>query len=118
MLIRKIQRQPAADTSSPPAARPRVPATADRPPQNANARFRAGPAGYTLDSIARVVGTTKAADSPSAARVAIITATFGASAEASEETVNIAVPPTSSRRRPSRSPARPASSMKPPNGTM
>ena len=95
-----------------------MPATAPALPQTANARFLAGPAGNTPEIMARVVGTTKAAASPSAALVAIITAAFGANAEASEESVNSAVPPSSTRRRPSRSPARPASSMKPPNGTM
>jgi hypothetical protein len=118
MLMKKIHRHPAADTSSPPAIRPSVPATAETPPQTAKARLRAGPAGKTELSMASVIGTTNAAPSPSAALVMIMTVSFGASAEASEAAVNRAVPASSTRRRPSRSPARPASSRKPPNGTI
>ena len=117
-LTRKIHRQPAAETSTPPRMSPSVPAAADAPPQTANARLRAGPAGNTAASIANVIGTTNAAASPSAARVTIMTAADGASAEPSEAAANSPVPASSTRRRPSRSPVRPPNSRNPPNGTM
>lgn len=59
--MRKIQRHPAAETSRPPTITPRVPATADTPPQMEMARLRAGPAGNTVLIMASVIGTTKAA---------------------------------------------------------
>ena len=68
--------------------------------------------------MASVIGTTNAAASPSAARVPTMTPELGANAEPSDASVNAAVPVTSTLRRPSRSPARPPSSRKPPKGTM
>jgi AcrR family transcriptional regulator len=68
--------------------------------------------------MASVIGTTNAAARPSAARVPIIIAALRASADPAEATVNMAVPASSIRRRPSRSPARPPNSRNPPNGTM
>ena len=118
MLTRKIHRQPTAVTSTPPRTSPSVPATADTPPQTANARLRPGPAGNTALSRASVIGTTKAAASPSAALVPTMTPADGASADPSDASANAAVPATSTRRRPSRSPARPPRSRNPPNGTM
>jgi hypothetical protein len=117
-LTRKIHRHPAPDTSTPPRMSPRVPAAAETPPQTAIARLRPGPAGNTELIIANVIGTTNPAATPWSARVAIMTAGDGARAEPSEATVNRAVPAMSTRRRPSRSPARPPSSSRPPNGTM
>ena len=118
MLIRKIHRHPAADTSAPPTTSPSVPAAAEIPPHTENALVRAGPAGNTDVSMASVIGTTNAAASPSTARVTIMTAADGASADPSDAAANTAVPATSTRRRPSRSPVRPPSSRNPPNGTM
>src|SRR6516225_2733393 len=83
-LIRKIHRQPTAETSTPPSTRPSVPAAADTLPHTANARFRPGPAGNSELSIASVIGTTNAAAIPSTARVAIMTAVLGATAEPSD----------------------------------
>ena len=116
--MRKIHRQPAAETSSPPTISPSVPAAADTPPQIEKAPLRAGPAGNTELSMASVIGTTKAAARPSTARVAIMTPALGASADPSEARVKAAVPASSTLRRPSRSPARPPNSRNPPNGTM
>ena len=78
--------------------------------------------GRTGDLLGRrrvlLAGTGVFAASPSTALVMTITVADGASADPSEAAANTAVPATSTRRRPSRSPVRPPSSRNPPNGTM
>jgi hypothetical protein len=64
--------------------------------------------GATSPARAIVIASITAAPSPCAARAAISPSMFGAAPHATDAAVNSAMPPSSSRRLPMRSPSRPA----------
>ena len=97
--------------NSTPAAAPLPPIA----PQIPSALFRSAPSSNVVVMIASVAGEMIAAPSPCTARAAISTPIEPESPQASDATENSATPAMNTRRRPSRSAARPPSSRKPPN---
>ncbi|GAA4994771.1 hypothetical protein GCM10025734_25000 [Kitasatospora paranensis] len=74
-------------------------------------------AGPSSSRIAREAGIIAAAPTPCRTRVPIRTAMLGATAHSSEATVNVPMPKTKSRRRPSTSAIRPAGASRAANMT-
>ena len=83
-------------------------------PQMPSALLRSAPSANMFITIDSAAGSTIAAPRPCTPRMAIRNDSVVASAQASEAAVNTASPAMRTRRRPSRSAARPPSSRKPP----
>jgi hypothetical protein len=99
-----------------PGNRPSDRSAAPRPPiapRAARPRLRSEPSGSAEVMIASVAGETTAPPKPCSARAPISIERVSASAQASEDMTNRAVPATNTRRRPSRSADRPPSIKKP-----
>ncbi len=117
-FTKKIHSQPRYSTSTPPRSTPAaapLPATA---PQIPNALFRSAvscwKAALMIESVA---GETIAPPSPCIARKMISAVPLPESPQASEPPMKSTIPTMKTRRRPSRSAARPPSSRKPPNAS-
>ncbi len=80
-----------------------------------SALLRSAPSSNIFVMIDRAAGKTKAAPIPCTARIAIRNVSVVASAAAREAAVKVPSPAMNTRRRPSRSAARPPSSSSPPN---
>ena len=100
---------------TPPTSTPSAAAALAIVAHTESARLRSGPSGNVLVMTESAAGETIAAPSPCTARAAISQPGDCASPHASEATVNSTTPASSTRRRPSRSAARPPSSRQPPN---
>jgi hypothetical protein len=113
MLTKNTHRQPKYVVSSPPRINPTAEAIPLIPAHTPRALCRSEPwkVVVRMDSAA---GDIIAAPKPWASRAPTSTPWLLAKPQASEETANTTVPATNSRRRPSRSPARPPSSRNPP----
>ncbi len=107
--------QPAYRVSSPPVTSPTVAPLAASAPQIPSALLRSAPSSNMFITIDSAAGTMIAAPIPCTARAPIRNASPVASAHASDAAVNTTEPRIKTRRRPSRSAARPPSSRKPPN---
>src|SRR5919198_1100711 len=107
--------QPAYRVNRPPAITPTVAPPAPRPPQIPSALLRSAPSGNMFITSDRAAGSMIAAPMPWTARAAIMKPAPVASAAASDAALNSASPSIRTRRRPSRSAARPPSSKNPPN---
>ena len=106
--------QPAYRVSKPPASTPTVAPAAPTPPQSPSALLRSAPSPNMFITIDSAAGSTTAAPRPWTPRMTIRNVSLAASAQASEAPVKIASPAMNSRRRPSRSAARPPNSRNPP----
>lgn len=109
-FTRNIIRQPAPAMSSPPIDGPSVVPIADIVPRSPIA-LPMRPFGTVSPTTATVSAIMIAAPSPCTARAATSTGSVGAAPQSSEATVKSAIPARSSRRRPTRSPRRPAPTM-------
>jgi len=87
-------------------------------PQMPTARLRAGPSSNVVVRIESEAGAMIAPPRPCAARAAISSVCVSANPPASEASANSTRPEMNTRRRPSRSAARPPSSRKPANVTV
>ena len=114
-LTKKIHSQPRYFVSTPPASTPTAAPLPPSAPQIPSALFRSGPSSKLVITIDRAAGEMIAPPSPCTARDAISIPSDCASPHASEASVNSATPTMNTRRRPSKSAARPPSSRKPPN---
>src|SRR5580765_4256172 len=113
-LTKKIHSQPRYFVSTPPASTPTAAPLPPSAPQIPSALLRSGPSSKLVITIDRAAGEMIAPPSPCTARDAISIPSDCASPHASEASVNSATPTMNTRRRPSRSAARPPSSKKPP----
>ncbi len=114
-FTRKIAGQPNACVSTPPSSTPSEPPTPPIAPHTPSARLRSRPSVNEVAMIARLAGEITAPPMPCSARAPISSVRESASAHASDASANSAVPARNTRRRPSRSAARPPSSRKPAN---
>ena len=114
-LTRKIAGQPNACVSTPPSSTPSEPPTPPIAPHTPRARLRSRPSVNEVAMIARLAGEITAPPMPCSVRAPISSVRESASAHASDAIANSAVPARNTRRRPSRSAARPPSSRKPAN---
>ena len=112
-LTHKTQRQPGPSDSTPPRNTPRADAIPAIAPQTPSAFSRSPPVNVVV-TIESAAGSIIAAPTPCARRAPTRTLALPASPPLSEENANTRIPATRTRRRPSRSAARPPSSMKPP----
>ena len=112
-LTKNTHRQPKSWVSSPPKNSPTAEASPLIPAHTPSAlcRSESWKVVVRMDSAA---GDIIAAPKPWASRAPTSSPWLSANPQASEEAANSAVPAISSRRRPSRSPARPPSSRNPP----
>src|SRR5512132_1693525 len=113
-LTKKIHDQLSADVRTPPIS---TPAAAPKPPtapQTPSAMLRSRPSVNVVDRIDSAAGVITAAPSPWNERAAIRDPSDQARPASSEESENRTMPARKSRRRPSRSAARPPRSRKPP----
>jgi hypothetical protein len=83
-------------------------------PHRPSALLRSAPSPNMFITMDSAAGSTAAAPRPWRARMTIRNVSLVASAQPSEAAAKIVSPPTNSRLRPSRSAARPPSSMNPP----
>jgi hypothetical protein len=114
MLMKKIHCQPGPSTSGPPISHAIV---APKPPfmlQIPSALFRSAPSGNVVEMIESALGVMIAAPMPCTARAVIRAPGDQASPQTSEASVKAATPTMNTRRRPSRSAARPPSRSRPP----
>ena len=102
----------------PPSSTPAAPPAPPIAPQMPTARLRAAPSAKVVVRIDREAGAITAPPSPWIARAAISTPCESASPPTSDAAENSTSPLTNTRRRPSRSAARPPSSRKPANVTV
>src|SRR4051794_24549333 len=114
-MIANTQRQPSRPVIAPPSSSPAMTPSVAMAARTESARVRSAPAGKRLPISARPAGTASAEPRPWTARAAIRTPSAGAAAARSAPAANSAMPATSIRRRPYRSPSRPPSSSTPPN---
>jgi hypothetical protein len=110
-LTRKIERQPAAATSAPPATGPSATPSEPIAPHAPSARARCAGSGNWRTIRASEHGSSADAPRPWTARAAISTLSCGAAAQAAEPTANTARPTVNTRRAPTRSAVEPAVSM-------
>ncbi|HTZ87872.1 MAG TPA: hypothetical protein VMB05_14490 [Solirubrobacteraceae bacterium] len=114
-LITKIAGQLSPCVSTPPSSAPSEPPTPPIAPHTPSALLRSAPSANEVVMIARLAGEITAPPTPCSARAAISIEEESASAQTSEASENNAVPARNTRRRPSRSAARPPSNRKPAN---
>jgi hypothetical protein len=117
-LIRKMLRQPNASISTPPTRGPAATEIAPAATQATVARSRSARAVNRCGTRARVAGSSAAAPAPCTARAAMSQPMPGALAHAAEAAVNTAIPPSSMRRSPIRSPSAPAVSSSAASGSV
>ena len=98
---------------TPPSSTPAAPPAPPMAPQMPTARLRAAPSVKVVVRIESEAGAMIAPPSPCTARAAMSTPWLSAMPPASEATANSVSPATNTRRRPSRSAARPPSSRNP-----
>ena len=108
--MRKIRRQSTSSVSVPPSSTPTAAPAPPTAPQAPSAFARSPPPVKAAMMIASAAGESMAAPRPWPARAANSVAAPPASAEASEASVKTLRPARNTRRRPSRSAARPPSS--------
>ncbi len=113
-LTKKIHSQPRYFVSTPPASTPTAAPEPPIAPQIPSALFRSAPSSKVVMMIESAAGEMIAAPKPWTAREAISTPSDEASPQANEAVVNTITPARNTRRRPSRSAARPPSSRNPP----
>src|SRR5262249_11446542 len=116
-LTKNTASQPNARVSRPPSSTPMTSPAAPAPPQIPSARLRIRPSANVVVMSARVVGKTRAPPSPWNARAASSIPGPVASPPASAAPAYRPRPVTRTRRRPSRSAARPPNSRKPAEAT-
>ena len=112
--MKKIHRQPGPSTSGPPISHAVVAPMPPSAPQIPNALFRSEPSVKVVEMIERAVGVMIAAPAPWTTRAARSGAGDQASPHASDAAVKNTAPAMNTRRRPSRSAARPPSKSRPP----
>ena len=113
-LTNITQRQPGPSVSRPPSSTPAAEARPPTAPQIPSALVRSEPSLKVVVRIESAEGSIIAAPAPCARRAAIRTPVLSAKPPIRDEMPISTVPATSTRRRPSRSAARPPKSMKPP----
>ena len=117
-LIRKIQCQLIASVMTPPSSSPiEPPAEATKPKTPIAFAWCAG-SGNIVTIIPRITAEASAPPMPWTKRAPISISWLWEAAQSSEATVKIARPTRKTRRWPTRSPSRPASSSRPPKGIM
>ncbi len=114
MLTKKIHSHPSHFVSTPPISTPTAAPLPPIAPQIPSALFRSEPSSNVVEMIESAAGERIAAPRPCTARAAISIPSELDRPQASEAAVNSATPTMNTRRRPSRSAARPPSSRKPP----
>ena len=112
--MKKIHRQPGPLTSGPPISHAAAAPMAPRAPQIPSALFRSAPSVKVVEMIDRAVGVMMAAPAPWTTRAARSVAGDQASPHMSDAAVKSRTPAMNTRRRPSRSAARPPSRSRPP----
>ena len=113
--MKKIHRQPGPSVSGPPISHAVVAPTPPSAPQIPRALLRSAPSVKVVEMMDRAVGVMIAAPAPWSTRAASSAAGVQARPQSSEAAVNSAIPVMNTRRRPSRSAARPPTSSSPPN---
>ena len=117
-LTRNTQCQLSAPVSRPPASTPMLPPPAHTKPYTPIAFARSAGSVKRFMITDSAIAETTAPPRPCTARATMSTACDPASPQASEASVNTAIPSRKSRRWPYRSPSRPPSSRKPPKVSM
>src|SRR4029079_3728498 len=112
--MKKIHSQPRPSVIGPPTSHAAVAPTPPIAAQMPSALLRSAPSANVVATIDSAVGVMIAAAMPCTTRAATSASTDPASPHASEASANSAVPVMNTRRRPSRSAARPPSSKRPP----
>ena len=107
------QRQPNASVTTPPSSRPTAYPAEPPTPKAARARLRSAGSAKASVRMPREAGIMVAAPIPCSARAVMRMAAPGANAATSSKVAKTAKPNTSTRRRPTRSAARPPTSRKP-----
>ena len=115
MLMKKIHCQPGPSTSRPPISQAAVAPIPPREPQMPRALLRSGPSSNVVMMIESAVGVMIAAPTPWNARAPISADGDQASPQRSDAPVKTTTPIMKTRRRPSRSAARPPSRSRPAN---
>ena len=113
-LTKKIHGHERNSTRSPPASRPAAAPPVAIAAQTPIALFRSGPSAKVVVMIESAAGEISAAPRPWSPRQRMSTVDESASPFSSEATVKTTMPARKTRLRPSRSPARPPRSRKPP----
>ena len=108
-LTKNTQCQLSASVSNPPASRPSEPPATDTNTYALIARPRSAASGNSVTMIARITDAWAAAPTPWSRRAPISAPCDGATPHSSDATVKTTRPERNTRRRPSRSPSRPAS---------
>ena len=114
-LMKKIHSQPKYFVSTPPSSTPTAAPAPPSAPQIPSALFRSAPSSNVVITIESAAGEMIAAPRPCTARAPISIPSDCARPQTSEAAVKTTTPTRKTRRRPSRSAARPPSSRKPPN---
>jgi hypothetical protein len=114
--MKKIQCQLIASVNTPPASSPIDPPADATNPYTPIALACSPGAGNIVTIIPKITAEVSAPPTPCTNRAPINTPCDGATAHASDATVNTANPARNTRRCPTRSPNRPASNNNPPNG--
>src|SRR5262245_982067 len=115
MLMKKIHAQPSPSTIGPPISQAVVAPMPPSAPQIPSALLRSAPSSKVVVMIESADGVITAAPTPWKARAPISALSDQASPHKSEANVNNTTPTMNTRRRPSRSAARPPSSNRPAN---
>src|SRR4029077_5996521 len=113
-FTKKIHSQPRYFVNTPPASTPTAAPLPPSAPQIPRALFRSVPSSKLVITIESAAGVMIAPPRPCTARATISIPSDCANPQTSEASVNSATPTMNTRRRPSRSAARPPSSRKPP----
>ena len=118
MLTKKIQCQFTAWVSTPPASRPTAPPAEATNAKAPMARACSLGSGNIVTIMPRMTAEVIAPPTPCTNRAAIRTISLCARPQPSEARLKTVRPARNTRRRPSRSPSRPANSSSPPNAIM
>ena len=113
MLMKRIQRQLSRSVRMPPSSTPAAPPAPPIAPQIPTARLRSAGSVKVVVMIDRLAGAMIAPPSPWTNRAMISTLWLLASPPANDDSANSTRPVTNTRRRPTRSAARPPSRRKP-----
>ncbi|CAM5229928.1 hypothetical protein STENM327S_02459 [Streptomyces tendae] len=116
-LSAKVDSQPSQLVSTPPSTVPTAPPAPAIAANTPRARCRSGPSGNRLSTRANAAAAAMAAPTPCTARAVISSAASPAKAPSSEAADSTPRPARKTRRRPSRSAARPLSRSSPPKDT-
>ena len=114
-MTKKIHSHPANFVRIPPKSTPAAAPLPPIAPQMPSALFRSEPSSKVVMMIESVAGEMIAAPTPCTARAPTSTPIEPASPQTSDAAEKTTIPTMNIRLRPSRSPARPPSSRKPPN---